>query len=155
MKVRKPLFGILTALGMAMVFVLLTATNGEAQTAMQAPESRVMSARIPFDFWIGGAHLPAGDYTLDFILDTLVLFRNAGANAQEHAFFMPTGEPAPGGENKLLFVVENRQHHLQELWNANGRAVLTWRTGAWMNKEDTRIKIALSEERPGTTLAGR
>lgn len=154
MKARKSVFGTITAVGIGMVLVMLTAINGEAQIAVHSPAPRV-AARIPFDFWVGGAHLPAGDYTLNFMLETLVLFRNAAANAQEQVFLVPTGEPGGSGEGKLVFVEQNRQYYLQELWNTNGRSLVTWRTGASLDKNDARFEITLTQDGPDKMAAGR
>lgn len=141
------------AMSLVVAFVLLTVILTIAQTTMQVPPAPVVTARIPFDFWIGGSHLPAGDYTVESILDTLVLFRNARANAQEHAFLIPTGNRVESWEYKIVFVVRNREYHLREVWNAKGKAVLTSQIDELPG--DIRREIFMGEELPSKTVPGR
>jgi hypothetical protein len=129
------------AIALVFAFLLLTVPIAVGQTDIRPPAVPGASARIPFDFWIGGSHLPAGDYALDSILDTLVIFRNARAKTQEHAFLVPTGDAVECKEYKLVFVLHNRQHYLRELWNSNGKAVLTSNIGVAMAPADTLIEV--------------
>ena len=107
------------------------------------------SARIPFDFWIEDSRFPAGKYSMECILDTLVMFRKSDKTAQKHAFLMSTGDDATTDDYKLIFTVHLRQRYLQELWNTNGRAVLTSRFGIALAPGDTRIEIPVHKNQPG------
>ena len=129
------------AIALVLVFLLLNVPIAVGLTDTRPSAVPVASARIPFDFWIGGSHLPAGDYALDSILDTLVIFRNARAKAQEHAFLVPSGDAVGCTEYKLVFVLHNRQHYLRELWNSSGKAVLTSYMGVAMVSADTLIEV--------------
>ena len=113
------------------------------------------SAQIPFDFWIGGSRLPAGQYRVECIIATVVvLFHNADKNVHQQAFLIPTSDEVAIDDYKLVFTVHAHQHYMQELWNSNGKAVLTSRFGMAMAPEDTRIEIPMDENQPGKQATG-
>ena len=153
MKILTLVIRAAAAISLVVAFVLLTVILTIGQTTIQVPSTPVATARIPFDFWIAGSHLPDGDYTVESILDTLVLFRNAQANAQEHAFLIPTGYRVDSREYKIVFVVRNREYHLREVWNAKGKAILTSHIDE--GPGDMRREIFTGEEPPRKTVAGR
>ena len=104
---------------------------------------------------MGDTHLPAGEYALYPVLrlTTLVLLRNTKTNAQEQAFLVPTGELVASGDYKLVFVVQKGQHYLQELWESDGKAVLTSQLGITMGPADTRSEVPLVGQRAAKAVA--
>jgi len=94
MKVRNVVLAILLGIAVIALSLLVTAATAVGQTKTQEPAPPIATAQIPFDFWMGDTHLPAGEYALYPVLrlTTLVLLRNTKTNAQEQAFQVPTGE---------------------------------------------------------------
>jgi hypothetical protein len=149
MKIRNVITAILLAVGIVLVFLLVTAAVAVGQARLQPPAPPIATALIPFDFWIGNTHLAAGEYALYPVLrlNTLVLLRNTKTNAQEQVFLVPTGEQARSGEYKLIFVVHTGQHYLQELWESDGKAVVTSQIGITTAPSDTRMDVPLNREK--------
>jgi hypothetical protein len=135
-------------------FLLVIVSTGFGQTKVE-PTAGCGTTQIPFDFWVGGSHLPAGNYILDCSLPTVVTFRNVQTKEQAQAFLVPTGDEVGLRDHKLIFVTRNRQYYLQELWNSHGRAVLTSRFGVTMASEDIRSEIPISEDKRGKEAAER
>jgi len=155
MKVRNVVLAILLGIAVIALSLLVTAATAVGQTKTQEPAPPIATAQIPFDFWMGDTHLPAGEYALYPVLrlTTLVLLRNTKTNAQEQAFLVPTGELVASGDYKLVFVVQKGQHYLQELWESDGKAVLTSQLGITMGPADTRSEVPLVGQRAAKAVA--
>ncbi len=147
MKVRNVLLGILAIIGFIVLFFIVTAALAVGQTNPRTPVPPIATAQIPFDFWVGDTHLAAGEYALYPVFrlknNTLVLLRNTKTNAQEQVFMVPTGERVASGDYKLVFVVRGGQHYLRELWESDGKAVLTSQYGISVGPTDTENEISL------------
>jgi len=77
MKVRNVVLAILLGIAVIALSLLVTAATAVGQTKTQEPAPPIATAQIPFDFWMGDTHLPAGEYALYPVLrlTTLVLLR--------------------------------------------------------------------------------
>ena len=117
------LLGIVVIIG----FLLLTDSVSVGQAQIQAPADTIPTALIPFDFWIGGMHLPAGEYHLyrSLGLNSVVVLRSMENNAQDEAFLLPISGPTAIDNCKLIFVSRKGKHYLHEVWDSDGRAILT------------------------------
>jgi hypothetical protein len=120
-----------------------------------AYSARATRAQIPYDFWIVGTRLSAGEYTLSPVVDTVVLFRNVKTNATEQASLVPTGEQVATDNHKLVFVLHNGQHYLREVWNQNGRNVVTSQFNSPIADSDTQTEVRLVDEKREDQRAGQ
>jgi len=96
-------------------------------SSLWAQSPRHIEAAIPFDFWIGGSHLPAGDYIIEPVdSSTYFLFRTKDGKGIHTVYSVPLDEvPRPESEAKLVFKLEDGKHCLYEGWGPFGRRVLT------------------------------
>ena len=77
-------------LGHSSLFVFVIAISCAA-FAQDAPKTA--TANIPFEFYISGAKLPAGPYTLNIIAPTYVLLRSQDGTTQQDLYFLQTASP--------------------------------------------------------------
>jgi hypothetical protein len=108
-----------TVLIISMLSSLTSANLAFGQTPMSA------TAHIPYDFWIGGTRLPAGDYSVSSGPASIVVFWNEKANIGEQAFLIPTGHVVASGDCKLIFVLRGTEHCLRAVWVSQGTGVLS------------------------------
>jgi hypothetical protein len=108
--------------------------------------ARNAMAHIPYDFWIGGTHLPAGDYSISTGVASVMVFWNEKANVGEQAFLIPTGHSVASGDYKLIFAVHDSRHYLRAIWDSGGTAVLTTEFHVAPATGDTETEIKLLEQ---------
>jgi hypothetical protein len=114
---RKRLFGVCAAL---LLIVGIGAVTAAAQSSIS------MVANIPFDFIIGTATLPAGEYKIDRVLlnnPSVLVFRSSRASA-----LTPTQaeEPKTGkGAYKLVFHRCGDTYFLSQVWGEDGNVART------------------------------
>lgn len=135
----------LSALIVIIALLLSSTSFSQAQSQNPGPEL-IGTVHIPYDFWIAGKRLPAGDYSLSRTMETVVDFHNANAEQGEQAFLMPTGEAVAAGNQKLVFVVHNGEHYLREVWNSDGRQVVTSQLGVPSAPGDTTTQLRLPDQ---------
>jgi len=128
------------------IIILVLATLTAAQTTSPSSSTSTATAHIPYDFWIEGTFLPAGDYTLSRELETVLVLRNEEAAAEEQAFLMPTRTPVSADDHKLIFLVQNGRHYLREIWNSDGRQVVTSEFGMPLSSGETTTQVPLVEK---------
>lgn len=145
------LFGIVAIIG----FLILTDFVSVGQSQAQAPVDPIAKALIPFDFWVGGTHLPAGEYDLyrSLGLNSVVVLRSMENNAQDEAFLLPLSGPVAMGHCKLIFVNRRGKHYLHEVWNAHGRAILTSEFAMGVAAGDTRSEVPLRPAQAARSVA--
>ena len=88
--------------------------------------SQRVHAVIPFDFWVEGTSLPAGDYIIEHLESTsYLLFHSTDSKNSVAVYVLPLDEdPAAEGESKLVFKVNNGKHYLYGGWGPFGRRVV-------------------------------
>ena len=145
MKTAKLIISTLVVVGIFLIAFLVVAagvavgqTNGSASTP-------TITVQIPYDFWIVGTRLPAGEYAISPVVDTVVLIRNLKTKAKEQASLMPTGDPVAPGDHKLVFVEHNGQHYLREIWSADGRQIVTSQLRLFPAAGDKETEVRLVE----------
>jgi hypothetical protein len=108
---------------------LILVCSAFAFTGMQvnAQESKIAQATIPFQFWIGDTALPAGDYEIQhFVSSTLVLFRSKNGKAVQQAYMAPLDDSVvKPNQAKLVFVNQDGRHYLYAFWGVYGKRGLT------------------------------
>ena len=96
---------------------------GCAAFAQEPP--RTGTADIPFDFYIAGNKLPAGQYTLNIIAPTYVLLRSKDGKTQQDLYFLQTASPGKNPPSKIVFALRDGKYYLAEVWSYLGKAQLT------------------------------
>jgi hypothetical protein len=147
MKTAKLVIATLVVLGIFLIAFLVAAAGVAVGQTNGSGTTPTTTVQIPYDFWIVGTRLPAGEYTISPVVDTVVLFHNAKTKAKEQASLMPTGEPVPAGDHKLVFVEHNGQHYLREIWNADGRQIVTSQLRLFPATGDTVTEVRLVERK--------
>lgn len=121
----------------------------------QTPSPRVpmpATAHIPYDFWIAGTLLPAGDYFVSPGAPSVVVFWSEKDDIGEQAFLIPTGDPVASGDCKLIFVLRNGQHYLRAIWYLDGQAILTSEFDLPLAAGDTETDVKLLEQKHDSKL---
>src|SRR5215475_6940205 len=147
MKILKLVISVFVVIGIFLLVSLFVAAGVAVGQTKALPSTPRITAQIPYDFWIVATRLPAGQYTLSPVVYTVVLFRNAKTKAKEQASLMPTGEPVATGDHKLVFVVHNGQHYLREIWNSDGKQVVTTQLALPLVAGDTETEVRLVEQK--------
>jgi hypothetical protein len=158
MKVRNMFLAVLLGIGMITMFLLATAAFAVGQAKPRTPAPPIASTHIPFDFWIDDTHLAAGDYALYPVLrlnHTLLSLRDTKTGAQEEIFLVPTGDGVVRGGCKLVFLIRDGQHYLREVWDSDGKAILTSQYGLVIAPRDTRSEVPLVEEKSVNAAAAK
>ena len=136
------------------IFVSLPFANIASSQAVRARTEVTATAHIPFDFWVGGALLPAGDYSISPGAPSALMFWNQKEDVGEQAFLLSTGDSVASGDYKLIFVVHDGQHHLRAIWYVAGKALLTSQLYVPLLSGDTEADVKLLEHKHVTEVAG-
>jgi len=83
------------------------------------------TADIPFDFYVSGSKLPAGQYTLDRIVATYVLLHSSDGKVSQDLYLLQNAGPAPNTPNQLVFAVRDGKYYFAEVWSWYGKSQLT------------------------------
>lgn len=83
------------------------------------------TADIPFDFYIAGNKLPAGQYTLNIIAPTYVLLRSKDGRTQQDLYFLQTAVAGKKPPSKVIFALRDGKYYFAEVWGYFGKAQLT------------------------------
>src|SRR5271166_1627656 len=111
----------LMAILLSSLALLISAGQGMAQ------KQKIAQATIPFEFWIAGSRLPAGDYRIEHVESTsYLLFRSTDGKIVQDVYTLPLDEnPVQESEFKLVFRIEDGRHYLYEGWGPYGRRLVT------------------------------
>ena len=112
-------------------------------TTVTGQQPKIAQATIPFQFWIAGNPLPAGDYQIEHVVSsTLVLFRSKNGNAAQDAYMIPLDDSVVKPDQaKLVFRVQNVKHYLYAFWGVYGKRVLTFESGRPTPAADSRLDV--------------
>jgi hypothetical protein len=83
------------------------------------------TADIPFDFYISGVKLPAGQYTLSIIAPTYVLLRSKDGKVEQDLYFMQSASPGKNPPFKIVFAQRDGKYYFSEVWSILGTSQLT------------------------------
>jgi hypothetical protein len=72
---------------------------------------------VPFDFYISGEKLPAGQYTLDRIIPTYVMLRSKDGKVQQDLYFIQTAVPVKNPPLKVIFALRDGKYYFAEVWS--------------------------------------
>jgi len=110
------------------------------------------SAVIPFDFWVAGTHMAAGEYTLDSEIPTLVLIRSLRGGPVAQVYLIPTNDRTnaiPGNNQvrndpKLVFTLRNHRYVFTAIWTPDGEQVVSSEFGSPASAEQQTRDISIS-----------
>lgn len=101
--------------------------------SLAAAQTHVIAqTTVPFEFWIEGSHLPAGEYRIEHIETTAyILFRSTDGKIAHDAYTVPLDDsPVSEADSKLIFRIQDAKHYLYEGCGTYGKRVVTgeaWR----------------------------
>jgi hypothetical protein len=112
-------------------------------TRVTGQQPKIAQATIPFQFWIAGNALPAGDYQIEHVVSsTLVVFRSKNGDVVQEAYMIPLDDSlVKPDQAKLVFRVQNGKHYLYALWGVYGKRVLTSESGGPAPAADSRLDL--------------
>ena len=128
------------AIFLSSLALLLLLGQGTAQKQTMA------QATIPFEFWVAGNCLPAGDYRIEPVESTAyILFRTTDGRIVQDAYTLPLDEnPVKESDAKLVFRIEDGRRYLYEGWGPYGRRVLTAEAGRPAPSGDDRVEVPIN-----------
>ena len=93
----------------------------------RSQKQRTAQATIPFEFWIAGSRLPAGEYRIEHVESTAyILFRSTDGKIVQDAYTLPLDEnPVKDSDAKLVFRIQDGRRYLYEGSGPYGRRVVT------------------------------
>lgn len=110
---------ILTLLALT-AFVLGLSVTSAAQAAPRA----LLKVDIPFDFTVGGMHLPAGQYTLLHLSGpNNIMLRNAQGHGEAVVQVSVTNSELGEGEAKLVFTRYGDKVFLSQVWTESDNQI--------------------------------
>ena len=123
--------------------LLLPVIQGAAQDRQ---DQKAAEAKIPFEFWVGGNHLPAGTYVLEHLESTsYFLFRSTDGKTVLGVYVLPVDEsPAKKGDSKLVFRISDGKHYLYGGWGQFGRRVVSVESTRPMPAGDHRADVPIT-----------
>ncbi len=80
---------------------------------------------VPFDFYISGEKLPAGQYTLDRIIPTYGMLRSKDGKVQQELYFIQTAVPVKDSPLKVVFALRDGKYYFAEIWSWYGKSNLS------------------------------
>lgn len=80
---------------------------------------------VPFDFYISGMKLPAGQYLLDRVAPTYVLLRSKDGSVQQDLYLLQIAVPAKNPPLKVVFALRDGKYYFSEIWSWYGKSQLS------------------------------
>jgi len=110
-----------------------------------AQKQRTAQATIPFEFWVAGNCLPAGDYRIEHVESTAyILFRSRDGKIVQDAYTLPLDEnPVKESDAKLVFRIQDGRRYLYEGWGPYGKRVVTVESGRPAPSGDNRAEVPI------------
>jgi hypothetical protein len=129
---------LLTVISLLVLSLLVR--QGTAQTVMEA------HASIPFEFWVEGNHVPAGNYQIEQIASIpYVLFLNTDGNIAAGAYTIGIDKnPTKDSEARLIFRIQDGRHFLYGGWGLYGKHVLRAESKLAVPSGDNRVEVPVS-----------
>ena len=103
-------------------------------------------ASIPFEFWIEGNHLPAGNYQIEQIESIpYLLFLNTDGNIAAGAYTLALdNKPVKDSEARLIFRIQDDKHYLYGGWGPYGKHVLKAESKGAVPSGDNRVEVPIA-----------
>ncbi|HZU27460.1 MAG TPA: hypothetical protein VFA04_18170 [Bryobacteraceae bacterium] len=108
--------------------------------ALAQPEINNLKAVVPFDFIVGHATLPAGEYVIEATPgSSIVQVRDAKGRVQATVLAEVASKPGDVNDSHLVFHVYGAKHFLATAWNGS----------TWMGKEFRKTAAERESEMAG------
>ena len=104
----------------SLLMLLVMVEQGTAQKRMLA------HATIPFEFWLAGDRLPAGNYQIEVFESTAyVLFLSTDGQVVGGAYtLLLDGDPVKDTDARLIFRIQDGGHYLYAGWGSYGKRLV-------------------------------
>jgi len=104
-----------TVLGLFAVFLIaMVAASVNAQSMIYP-----LKVNVPFDFIVGDAHLPQGQYTVSTLNTTYGAVELRGQEDSSIVLTSPTDKRVGGNGDQLVFHRVNGEYFLASIWTAD------------------------------------
>ncbi len=80
---------------------------------------------VPFDFYISGNKMPAGQYTLSIVVPTYATIRSQDGKLQQDLYFFQIASPGKKPESKIIFNLRDGKYYLSQASTWLGKSQLT------------------------------
>jgi len=80
---------------------------------------------VPFDFYISGNKLPAGQYSLDVIAPTYVMLRSKDGRVAQDLYFLQIAVPDKNPASKVVFAERDGKYYFSQVWSWLGKSQLS------------------------------
>jgi hypothetical protein len=80
---------------------------------------------VPFDFYISGNKLPAGQYSLELIAPTYVMLRSADGKVAQDLYFLQIAVPGNNPTSKVIFAQRDGKYYFSQVWSWLGKSQLS------------------------------
>ena len=98
---------------------------------------------VPFDFYISGVKLPAGQYTLDRIASAYGTLRSKDGKVQQDLYFIQTAVPVADPPLKVMFALREGKYYFAGISSWYGTSQLNSFTPSPSDKiKDVPMKAA-------------
>ncbi len=134
--------GIMQKLSVAVLISLILLTYTGWAFGQTQPKAQ---ATIPFEFWIGGSRLPAGQYIIERVESTsYLLFRSSDGKTIKDVYTLPLDDqPAKQDEATLVFRIQDGKHYLYGGWGAFGSRVVSLESTRPAPSGDDRAEVKI------------
>jgi hypothetical protein len=106
--------------GLTVGLIVFVAAIGLAQTR---PTQGMFD--VPFDFYISGVKLPAGQYLLDRVAPTYVLLRSKDGSLQQDLYLLQTAVPTKNTPLQVVFAQRAGKYYFAEISSWYGKSQLS------------------------------
>jgi hypothetical protein len=96
-----------------LIVFALAALAGICSASFASAQTRLVQGQIPFDFTVGSAQLPAGEYRISYDISGLVTFRNL-EKGKSVAMLVGADQDAKDNKCKLIFARYGDQYFLKQ-----------------------------------------
>ena len=103
--------------------VMLIVTLCGMVSAQDHPTRGVIN--VPFDFYISGNKLPAGQYSLYLIAPTYVMLRSKDGKVAQDLYFLQTAVAGKDPVAKVIFALRDGKYYFSQVWSWMGKAQLS------------------------------
>ena len=124
-----------------MLLAVVALTLVSAVATVNAQESKTQVATIPFEFAVGDATLPAGDYIVTRMMSSgeTIAVRGTGSAVRLTSLIV---KAQPAKNSKLVFHRYGNTYFLSEVWiagNTNGRKLIKSKAEEQLQRELSKV----------------
>jgi hypothetical protein len=79
---------------------------------------------VPFDFYIAGNKMPAGQYSLDLVVPTYATIRSKDGKLQQDLYFFQIASPGKNKLSQVVFNLRDGKYYFSQVWSWLGKSQL-------------------------------